>query len=195
MLPRRLAAAFRASAARTRRVRGAGLAGKIGRRWITTSPHPGRDGLLFGARAQGQKICRGSKTTATHAHMGPVRHILPRDYPLPGRRRGPTPPATHLITLRVRARALVVAGLHHLLLVVGGSSWSWAGGRTSASWAGGRARWRSRASSPASRARAPAARPPTRSRRRAARSPARGGCFAHGSGVAYRRSENVSSYL
>ena len=69
-----------------------------------------------------KKKAAEQRTTATHAHMGPVRHNLPRDYPLPGRRRGPTPPATHLITLRVRARALVVAGLHHLLLVVGSSS-------------------------------------------------------------------------
>ena len=195
MASRRLAASFRAERARTRRVRGDGSRQKIDRHWTTASPRPGRDGQYFGARAQAHDFCAEQRITATHAQMGPVRHILPRDYPLPGRRRGPTPPATRLITLRVRARALVVAGLHHLLLVVGGSSWSWAGGCASASWAGGRARRRSRASSPASRARAPAARPPTRSRRRAARSPARGGCFAHGSGVAYRRSEKVSSYL
>ena len=175
MAPRRLAASFRAERARTRRVRGVGLAEKKHRHWSTSPPRPGRDGLFFFARAHEFVPAAEQRVTATHERMGPGRHISYGDYPPPGRSRARTPQAPRLLTLRVRARAQVLAGPQHLLLVIGGSSWSRTGGRVSARSRGWRACGRCRGSRGADRARAPAAWPPTRPRRRAARAPARAG--------------------
>ena len=88
---------------------------------ITSRLRPEPDGEYLYPRTQDFVRAPIALGTATHAHMGPGSHILPRDYPLPGRPRTRTPPALRLVTLRVRARAQVLAAPGHLLLLGGGS--------------------------------------------------------------------------
>ena len=142
---------------------------------ITSRPRPEPDGEYLYPRTQDFVCAPIALGPATHAQMGPGRHILPRDCPLPGRSRARTPPAARLVTLRLRARAQVLAELHHLLRVGGGSSLEsgWRVGEREERWLVGapalsgdwRCLSRSRASRATAHPLAPASRPLAGARR------------------------------